>query len=53
MSDFSIKDQIESLKPDELIKLIMYLIQSGDQTRLLVLEWLDKNSYRPQNAVNQ
>lgn len=53
MSEFSIKNQIESLNADELIRLIMYLIQSGEQTRLHVLEWLDKNNDKPENAENQ
>jgi len=53
MSDLSIKDQIESLKPDELISLIMYLIQRGEQTRLHVLEWLDEHSDKPKNTLNQ
>lgn len=53
MSNFSIKDQIESLNSNELISLIMYLIQIVEQTRLHVLEWLDENSDKPQNTVNQ
>jgi len=53
MSGFSIKDQIESLKPNELVSLISYLIQRGEQARLHVLEWLKENSDKPQNTVNQ
>ena len=51
MSDFSIKEQLESLKSDELIEIIMDLVQRGEQSRLHVLEWLD-NYRKPQNTVN-
>ena len=43
MSEFSIKDKLESMNSNELIKLIMNLIERGEQSRLHVLEWLDKN----------
>lgn len=36
MSDFSIKEQLESLKSDELIEIIMDLVQRGEQSRLHV-----------------
>lgn len=52
MSDFSIKEHLESLNSDELIKLVMYLIQGGHQSRLHVLEWLDINSDKPQLTTN-
>ena len=51
MSDFSIKDQLESLNSNELIKLIMHLIQNGHQSRLHVLEWLDENCDKPQKSA--
>jgi len=44
MSDFSMKERLEGLKPGELIDLIMALIQKGDQSRLYALEWLEKNN---------
>lgn len=52
MSDFSVKEQLESLNTNELIKLVMHLIQRGEQSRLHVLEWLDENSDLPQNIAN-
>lgn len=52
MSNFSIKEQLESLNSNELVKLIMYLVQKGEQSRLHILEWLDKNSVLPQNHAN-
>lgn len=53
MSDFSIKEQLESLNYNALIRLIMYLVKRGEQSRLHVLEWLDENSDQPQNTANQ
>jgi hypothetical protein len=52
MSDFSIKGQLESLNSDELIKLVIYLIQREQQSRLHVLEWLEQNSNIPQKPVS-
>lgn len=53
MSNFSIKGQLESLNSEELIKLIIYLVHRGEQSRLHVLEWLDEYNNQPQNIANQ
>ncbi|OLN28239.1 hypothetical protein [Desulfosporosinus metallidurans] len=52
MSEFSIKDGLESLNSNELIKLIMNLIQREGQARLHVLEWLEQNCDTNKKASN-
>jgi len=52
MSEFSIKDGLEGLSSNELIKLIMNLIQREGQVRLHVLEWLEQNCATNKKASN-
>ncbi|GAB6155743.1 hypothetical protein JCM17380_44940 [Desulfosporosinus burensis] len=52
MSEFSIKDGLEGLNSNELIKLIMNLIQREGQARLHVLEWLEQNCNTNKKASN-
>lgn len=52
MSEFSIKDGLEGLSSNELIKLIMNLIQRERQVRLHVLEWLEENCATNKKASN-
>ncbi|MDO8549482.1 MAG: hypothetical protein Q7S39_04925 [Ignavibacteria bacterium] len=52
MSDFSIKDKLESLNPKELISLIMNLALRGEQSRLHMLEWLDENCDTQKKSAN-
>lgn len=52
MSEFSIKDGLEVLNSNELIKLIMNLIQREGQARLHVLEWLEQNCDINKKASN-
>jgi len=52
MSEFSIRDGLESLNSNELIKLIMNLIQRERQARLHVLEWFEQNCDTYKKASN-